>query len=239
MTASIQQLRSQAEAGIASGVQTANTALQQIAQINQQLVSHRRTRHGHAGGSTRPGRHAARATDERECRAEFGQQQISVFTGTGQQLVAGTQAAQLSLQRCRYAVRDLAMERHSQPGYRRHHHVDVARRHHDRFGRHECHSVGPDRRLPADARHHFAAGAEQLDEMANQMSQALSNQTTSRHPVTSGRRLDLVSTSAPLARATPFSSLILMLRIQHRVTIVALGTGGTLPALVRQIQAIR
>src|ERR1700678_4568586 len=37
MTTSIQQMRTQAEQGIASGVQTANNALQQIAQINQQL----------------------------------------------------------------------------------------------------------------------------------------------------------------------------------------------------------
>src|SRR6202795_3450468 len=37
MTTSIQQLRSQAEQGIAADVQTANTALQQIAKINIQL----------------------------------------------------------------------------------------------------------------------------------------------------------------------------------------------------------
>ena len=37
MTTSIQQLRTESEQGIANGVQTANTALQQIAQINQQL----------------------------------------------------------------------------------------------------------------------------------------------------------------------------------------------------------
>src|ERR1700744_6111017 len=37
MTASVQQLRTQAEAGIATDVQSANSALQQIAQINQQL----------------------------------------------------------------------------------------------------------------------------------------------------------------------------------------------------------
>ena len=37
MTTSIQQLRTELEQGIANGVQTANTALQQIAQINQQL----------------------------------------------------------------------------------------------------------------------------------------------------------------------------------------------------------
>src|SRR5487761_1586531 len=39
MTTTIQQLRSQAEQGIANDVQTANTALQQIAQINLQLQS--------------------------------------------------------------------------------------------------------------------------------------------------------------------------------------------------------
>src|SRR3984885_5987542 len=37
MTTSIQQLRTQSEQGIANDVQTANTALQQIAQINTQL----------------------------------------------------------------------------------------------------------------------------------------------------------------------------------------------------------
>ena len=37
MTTTIQQLRTQAEQGIAGGVQSANTALQQIAQINQEL----------------------------------------------------------------------------------------------------------------------------------------------------------------------------------------------------------
>ena len=39
MTTGIQQLRSQAEAGIASDVKTANTALAQIADINLQLES--------------------------------------------------------------------------------------------------------------------------------------------------------------------------------------------------------
>src|SRR5580700_474608 len=39
MTTTIQQLRSQAESGISGDVTTANTALQQIANINQQLES--------------------------------------------------------------------------------------------------------------------------------------------------------------------------------------------------------
>ena len=39
MTGTIQELRTQAEQGIATDVQTANTAMAQIAQINQQLGS--------------------------------------------------------------------------------------------------------------------------------------------------------------------------------------------------------
>ncbi len=96
MTGSIQQLRSQAEQGISSGVQTANAALQQIAQINQQLVS------APSDSST------AALKDQRDQDVtqlaqlmnvnvvQGSDNQISVFTGTGQQLVAGTQASQLS-----------------------------------------------------------------------------------------------------------------------------------------------
>ena len=96
MTAGIQQLRSQAEAGIANDVQTANTALQQIAQINQQLVA------------ASPDSSTATLEDQRDQDitqlsqlmnvnvVQGSNNQISVFTGTGQQLVASNQAAQLS-----------------------------------------------------------------------------------------------------------------------------------------------
>ncbi len=88
MTASIQQLRSQAEAGIANDVQTANTALQQIAQINQQLIA------------ASPDSSTATLEDQRDQDVtqlsqlmnvnvvQGSNNQISVFTGTGQQLVA-------------------------------------------------------------------------------------------------------------------------------------------------------
>jgi flagellar hook-associated protein 1 FlgK len=96
MTAGIQQLRSQAEAGISGDVQTANTALAQIANINLQLES------------AQPDAATATLEDQRDQDvAQLSQlmnvrvvknanNQYSLFTSTGQQLVSGTQASQLS-----------------------------------------------------------------------------------------------------------------------------------------------
>jgi flagellar hook-associated protein 1 len=95
MTGSIQLLRSQAEQGISNGIQQANQAMQTIAQINQKL-------------SASAPQDAATATlqDQRDQAvtqlsqlmnitvAKNGNDQISVFTGSGLQLV-GTQASQL------------------------------------------------------------------------------------------------------------------------------------------------
>jgi flagellar hook-associated protein 1 len=71
----------------------------------------------------------------------------------------------------------------------------------------------------------------QLDEMANQMAQALSNQTTSGTAVTSGLQSGY---SVDTGSVLPGNSLQLTYtdssNVQHTVTIVALGQGGTLPA---------
>ncbi len=97
MTSSIQQLRSQAEEGIADDVQTANGMLQQIAQINQQLM-----------GTTVSDSSTAALEDQRDQDVsqltqlmnvnvvQNSNNQISLFTGTGQQMVSGSQASQLS-----------------------------------------------------------------------------------------------------------------------------------------------
>ena len=93
-TATIQQLRTQADQGIANDVQQANTALQQIADINQQLQS-----------STTADSTTALLEDQRDQYIDQlsklidirtvpgGHNQIAVFTGSGAQLV-GNQAAQ-------------------------------------------------------------------------------------------------------------------------------------------------
>ncbi len=144
MTTTIQQLRTQAEQGIANDVQTANTMLQQIAQINQQLEGSDRCRQSRT----------ATLEDQRDQDitqltqlmnvnvVQNPNNQVSIFTGTGQQLVAGSQASQLSFDNAGHAVGDLAVERQSEPGRRRHHHADVARRHHHRSDRRQRHPIG-------------------------------------------------------------------------------------------------
>jgi flagellar hook-associated protein 1 len=97
MSSAIQGLRTQAEQGISVDVQQANAAMQQIAQINQQLGT---------GGATQD---SATATleDQRDQDitqlsqlmnikvVQTGNNQVSVFTASGTQLV-GTQAATLN-----------------------------------------------------------------------------------------------------------------------------------------------
>ena len=95
MTSTIQQLRTQAQQGISSSVQTADTALQQIAQINQQLEA-----------ATNDSATASLEDQRDQDITQLVQlmnvtvvrnpdNQISIFTANGQQLVAGPQASQL------------------------------------------------------------------------------------------------------------------------------------------------
>ena len=96
MSSSIQTLRSSAEQGIASDVDTANSALQQIAKINLQVAS------ATPGDATAPG-----LMDQRDFYidqltklmnvkvVQGDNNQVSIYTGNGIQLV-GTAAVQLS-----------------------------------------------------------------------------------------------------------------------------------------------
>src|SRR3984957_3410646 len=200
MTNSVQQLRSQAEAGIASGVQSANTALQQIAQINQQLE----------GAPS----DAATATLEDQRDQDISQltqlmnlnvvqgsnNQISLLTSTGQQLVSGTQASTLSFNNVgTLTANDSWSANPSQdtagtitltnPGGSS---TDLIADGAIQSGQIGAYLKMRDTVLPQ--------AQSQLDEMANQMSQALSNQTTSGTAVTSGTqagyKLDTSSLSA-------------------------------------------
>jgi flagellar hook-associated protein 1 len=95
-TSTIQSLRAQADQGIAGDVQQANNALQQIANINQQLQS-----------STTPDSSTALLEDQRDQYidqlstlmdirvVQGGNNQVTIFTNSGTQLV-GVQAAQLN-----------------------------------------------------------------------------------------------------------------------------------------------
>src|SRR5580698_460201 len=230
MTASVQQLRTQSEQGIATDVQTANTALQQIANINQQLQ-----------GAPADGATAALEDQRDQAITQLTQMmnvnvitssnnQISVFTGNGQQLVAGVQASTLSFSGGgTLSANDLWSANPSQ----------------DSAGTVTLTSPsGTQTDLIADgALQSGEIGAyvkmrdtilpqaqSQLDEMANEMSQALSNQTTSGTAVTSGSQSGYsVDTSALSAGNSLQLTYTDSGNVPHTITIEALGAGGSLP----------
>src|SRR6202451_4351859 len=230
MTASIQQLRSQAEAGISGDVQTANTALQQIATINQQLES------------AQPDAATATLEDQRDQDvAQLAQlmnvrvvqnpnNQYALFTSTGQQLVSGTQASQLSFNNVgTLSATSLWSANPSQDGAGTITLTSPSGSQSDLVasGAIQSGEIGAylqmrDTILPQ--------AQNQLDELANQMSQALSNQTTAGTPVVSGSQTGFsvdvgglsAGNSVQLTFTDPGS-------VQHTITLVALGAGGSLP----------
>jgi flagellar hook-associated protein 1 FlgK len=230
MTTSIQQIRTQAEQGIATDVQTANTALQQIAQINQQLE-------GAASGSSTAALEDQRDQDITQLSqlmnvnvVQNSNNQISVFTGTGLQLVSGVQASQMTFNNAgtlsatsqwsanpsQDGVGTITL---TSPGGAT---TDMIANGAIQSGEIGAYLQMRDTILPQ--------AQNQLDELANQMSQALSNQTTSGTAVTSGSQSGFsVDTSGMLAGNTMQLAYTDSSNAEHTITIVALGQGGTLP----------
>jgi flagellar hook-associated protein 1 len=236
MTTSIQQMRTQAEQGISNDVQTANGLLQQIAQINGELQS--------TQANTSAG---AQLQDERgEDITQLSQlmnvnvvqnpdSQISVFTGTGQQLVGGPLASQLSFANAgTLSANSLWSSDPSQdgvgtitltsPGGTT---TDLLATGSIQSGQIAAYVQMRDDVLPQ--------AQNQLDELANQMSQALSNQTTSGTAVTSGSQAGYnVDTSSLLAGNTIQLTYTDSGGTEHTVNIVSLGQGGSLPLQTSQ-----
>ena len=230
MTSTIQQLRTQAEQGISTSVQTANTALQQIAQINQQLEA------ASADSST------ATLEDQRDQDVTQLAQlmnvtvvrnpdnQISIFTANGQQLVAGPQASQLAFSNAgTLSATSLWNANASQdvvgtitltsPGGTS---TDLIAEGAIQSGQLGAYIQMRDSILPQ--------AQNQLDELANQMSQALSNQTAAGTAVTSGSQAGFnVDVGALLPGNTVQLNYTDSSNVIHNLTIVSLGQGGTLP----------
>jgi len=230
MTASIQQLRSQAENGIATDVQTANTALQQIASINQQLQ-----------GAPADGASAALEDQRDQAITQLTQMlnvnivtnpnnQISVFTGNGQQLVAGVQASTLSFSDAgTLSANDLWSANASQDSVGTVTLTSPSGTQTDLIadGAIQSGEIGAYVKMRDTV---LPQAQNQLDEMANQMAQALSSQTTAGTAVTAGSQAGF---SVDTGSMVPGNSLQLNYtdpgNVQHTVTIVALGQGGSLP----------
>jgi flagellar hook-associated protein 1 FlgK len=240
MTTSIQQLRSQSEEGIANDVQSANTMLQQIANINGQLAG---SVSSSAVASTTVDSTTAALEDQRDQDitqlsqlmnvrvAQNPNNQVSLFTGTGQQLVAGPQASQLSFNNAGTLTATAQWSANpsqdgvgtitlTAPGGNTN---DLVAEGAIQSGEIGAYLQMRDTILPQ--------AQTQLDEMANQMSQALSNQTTSGTAVTSGSQAGFgVDVGGVLPGNTVQLSYTDAQNNQHTVTVVALGPGGKLPA---------
>ncbi len=236
MTSTIQQLRTQAEQGIATDVQSANSLLQQVAQLNQQLQ-----------GSSATDSSAAALEDQRDqditqltelmnvTVVPNPNNQVSLFTSTGQQLVAGAQASQLSFDNAgTLSATSLWSANPSEdgvgtitltsPGGTT---IDLVASNAIQSGQIGGYLQMRDTVLPQ--------AQSQLDELANQMSQALSNQTTSGTAVTSGSQSGYsIDTSSLLSGNTIQLTYTNSGGTQQTVTIVSLGQGGTLPSQTSQ-----
>jgi flagellar hook-associated protein 1 len=231
MTSTIQQLRTQAEQGIANGVQSANTLLQQIAQINQQLEGSSTTGSAQASLEDQRDQDITQLTQLMNVNVvQNSNNQISVFTGTGQQLVAGVQASQLSFDNAgTLSATSLWSADPSQdgvgtitltsPGGTT---TDLIANNAIQSGQIGAYIQMRDAILPQ--------AQNQLDELANQMAQSLSNVTTSGTAVSFGAQSGY---SVDTGSLQPGNTIQLTYANssgkQQTATIVSLGAGGTLP----------
>jgi flagellar hook-associated protein 1 len=231
MTSSIQGMRSQAEQGIATDVQSANTALQQIAKINAQLQGAPSSDSSTAALQDQRDQDITQLSQLMNVRVLQGpNNQVSVFTGTGQQLVGGVQASQLSF---------------SNAGTLSPTQLWSANPNQDGAGTITLTAPGgatTDMVADGDIQSGEIAGylkmrdgilpqaQNQLDEMANQMAQALSNRTTSGTAAGSGSQtgfsVDVGGLSAGNSVQLSYTDSG---NTQHTITVVALGPGGALP----------
>jgi flagellar hook-associated protein 1 FlgK len=228
-TQSIQALRSEADQGIANDVQQANNALQQIANINQQL----------AGGTPNDAA-AVQLENQRDqyidqlsklmnVRVVKGDQgQLSVFTSNGTQLV-GTQAGQLSFtplgtitasqlwnsDPSKSALSSITL---TTPGGNT---VDLLTNGAFKSGEIAAYAEMRDQTL--------VQAQGQLDEMAAQMSKALSDTTTAGSAVTgppAGYSVDIAGMSNGNTIQVTYTDAS---SVQHNVTIMRVDDAAALP----------
>jgi flagellar hook-associated protein 1 FlgK len=226
-TASIQTLRAQADQGIANDVQQANNAMQQIATINQQL----------AGGGSVDDAMTATLEDQRDQYVSQlanlmdvrvvnnGNNQISVYTSSGAQLV-GNKASQLSFTQT--GTMTAALQWNADPSKSGLGTITLT--------------------SPSGATTDLVAGGGiqsgeiagylkmrdsvlvqaqgQIDQIATQMSQALSDTTTAGAPVTGGFDADIGGLSNGNTIKLSYTDAS---SVQHNITIVRVDDPSALP----------
>jgi flagellar hook-associated protein 1 FlgK len=232
MTAGIQQLRTQTEAGIANDVQTANGLLQEIAQINAKLE----------GTGSNPDSTAASLEDQRdEDITQLTQlmninvvhdsnNQISIFTSTGLQLVSNNQASQISFDNAgTLSATSLWSANPSEDGAGTITLTSPSGATTDMIadGAIQSGQIGAylqmrDTILPQ--------AQTQLDDFANQMSQALSNHTVNGTAASSG---GLNGFKVDVGNLSPGNTVQFTYTdsgsVQHTITVVDIPPGTSLP----------
>jgi flagellar hook-associated protein 1 len=230
MSSGIQGLRTQAEQGIAADVQQANAAMQRIAQINQQLAANP------VQDAT-----AAQLQDQRDQAisqlaqlmnikvVQSGNNQVAVFTGSGAQLV-GSQAGTLSFDARGALAPGLTWSADpsqdgvgtitlTSPGGDT---TDLIANKSIQSGQIAAYLQMRDQILPQ--------AQSQLDALASQMAQALSNQTTAGAAVTAGPQAGF---SVDVGGLLPGNSAQITYtdaaNVQHTVTIVRVDDPAALP----------
>jgi len=230
MSSGIQALRTQAEQGIAADVQQANAAMQRIAQINQQLAA-----------SAAQDATAAKLEDERDQEitqlsqlmnikvVQTGGNQVAIFTGSGTQLV-GAQATTLSFDARGALSPGLAWSAEpskdgvgtitlTAPGGDT---TDLIANKSIQSGQIAAYLQMRDQILPQ--------AQSQVDQMASQMAQALSNQRTAGTAVTAGSQAGF---SVDVGSLLPGNSAQVTYtdagNVQHTVTLVRVDDPSALP----------
>ena len=230
MTGEIQTLRSQAEQGISDGITRANQAMATIAQINQQLSA-----------TTPQDATAATLQDQRDLAvtqlsqlmnvtvSKNSNDQISVFTSSGLELV-GAQASQLKFDdRGSLSATSLWSATPGKDGAgtitlvaANGNTTDLIANKSIQSGQIAAYVEMRDKILPQ--------AQSQIDELAAQMSQALSDKTTNGSPFVSGSQSGF---SVDTAGVLPGNSVQVTytdpLSVQHTVTIVRVDDPAALP----------
>ncbi len=232
MTTSVQELRTQTEAGIATDVQSANGLLQNIAEINTKLE----------GTGSNPDSTAAALEDQRDQDiTQLAQlmnvnvmpgsnNQVAVYTGTGLQLVSAGQVSQLTFDNAgTLSATSLWSDDPSQdgagtitltaPGGST---TDLISDGAFQSGQIGAYLQMRDTILPQ--------AQAQLDDFANQMSQALSNQTVNGTAASSGGLNGFsVDVGSLVAGNTAQFTYTDSSNVQHTITVVDTPPGTSLP----------
>lgn len=228
-TTYIQTLRTQADQGIATDVQNANNALQQIAQINQQLSGMTTNDSTTASLEDQRDQYINQLSQLMDISVVHSGNQVTVFTTSGTEL-AGMQASQLSFNATGTVTATeqwnadpsksgLGTITLTPPGGSP---IDLVASGQIRSGQIAAYLNMRDNVL--------VQAQAQLDEMAAQMSTALSNTTTAGTAVTSGSQAGFdTDIGSMLAGNTIQLAYTDSSNVQHNVTIVAVDDPSALP----------